>query len=112
MENNISQSVILSVINDLVRMRRNLDNMDDSIKGVSQLKNRLRSIFLTLEQGQYEIPDLIGKMYHEGDNIVATFEHNPELPAGSNRIKRIVKPQVSFQGKLIQAAEAIVEYND
>lgn len=112
MDNINQQSVLLSVINDLVRMRTNLDNMDASIKGVSQLRNRLRSIFVTLEHGQYQVPDLIGKTYHEGDNIIATLEYNPNLPAGCNRIKRVIKPQISFEGKLVQAAEVIVEYND
>lgn len=111
METN-NNSVILDIINDLVRMRQNLDFMDDSVKGVSQLKNRVKSIYATLNSNQYDIPDLVGHSYHEGDNMIGTLELNPELPPATNRIKRVIKPQVSYQGKLIQAAEVIIEYNE
>lgn len=109
---NQNHSIVLSIIDDLVRMQQNLDFMDDSTKGVSQLKNRIKSIFLTLSSHQYDIPDLIGRTYHEGDNIIGSLELNPDLPLGTNRIKRVLRPQVSFQGKLIQAAEVIIEYNE
>ena len=111
METN-NNSMILDIINDLVRMRQNLDFMDDSVKGVSQLKNRIKSIYATLNSNQYDIPDLVGHSYHEGDNMIGTLELNPELPPATNRIKRVNKPQVSYQGKLIQAAEVIIEYNE
>lgn len=111
METN-NNSMILDIINDLVRMRQNLDFMDDSVKGVSQLKNRVKSIYATLNSNQYDIPDLVGHSYHEGDNMIGTLELNPELPPATNRIKRVIKPQVSYQGKLIQAAEVIIEYNE
>lgn len=108
----VNHNVILALINDLARMQQNLDNMDDSVKGVSQLRNRVKSMYATLASHQYEIPDLLGKSYHEGDNMVATMEMNEDLEPGVNRIKRVIKPQVSFQGKLIQAAEVIIEYNE
>lgn len=111
METN-NNSMILDIINDLVRMRQNLDFMDDSVKGVSQLKNRVKSIYATLNSNQYDIPDLVGHSYHEGDNMIGTLELNPELPPATNRIKRVIKPQVSYEGKLIQAAEVIIEYNE
>ena len=104
--------MILDIINDVVRMRQNLDFMDDSVKGVSQLKNRVKSIYATLNSNQYDIPDLVGHSYHEGDNMIGTLELNPKLPPATNRIKRVIKPQVSYQGKLIQAAEVIIEYNE
>ena len=109
---NINHNIVLSIIDDLVIMQQNLDYMDNTIKGVSQLKNRIKSIFTTLNSYQYEIPDLIGRTYHEGDNMIGSLELNPDLPLGANRIKRVLKPQVSFQGKLIQAAEVIIEYNE
>lgn len=86
--------------------------MDPTVKGVSQLKNRAKAIWTTLNSKQYEIPDLIGKVYHEGDNIIATMELNEDLEEGTNRIKRVIKPQVSYNGKLIQTAEIVVEYNE
>ncbi len=108
----INHDVIFSIINDITRMQQNIDFMDDSVKGVSQLKNRIKSIYATLNSNQYDIPDLVGHSYHEGDNMIGTLELNPELPPSTNRIKRVLKPQVSYQGKLIQAAEVIIEYNE
>jgi len=108
----LDHSIVLSIINDLVRMQQNLDYMDDSIKGVSQLKNRLKSVFTTLQSNQYEVPSLVGRSYHEGDNMIGTLELNEEMEPGTNRIKRVIKPQVSYQGKLIQAAEVVIEYNE
>ena len=105
-------NVIMSIINDLVRMQQNLDFMDESIKGVTQLKNRIKSVFTTLSSNQYEVPELIGRSYHEGDNMTVAFELNESMQPGTNRIKRIIKPQISFQGKMIQAAEVVVEYNE
>ena len=107
-----NHDVILAIINDITRMQQNLEYMDDSVKGVSQLKNRIKSIYATLNSNQYDIPDLVGHSYHEGDNMIGTLELNPELPPATNRIKRVIKPQVSYEGKLIQAAEVIIEYNE
>ena len=107
-----NHDVILAIINDITRMQQNLEYMDDSVKGVSQLKNRIKSIYATLNSYQYDIPDLVGHSYHEGDNMIGTLELNPELPPATNRIKRVSKPQVSYEGKLIQAAEVIIEYNE
>lgn len=105
-------NTISAIINDLVRMQQNLDFMDENVKGVTQLKNRMKSVFTTLKSNQYEVADLIGRSYHEGDNMTATFELNETMPTGTNRIKRVIKPQISFQGKMIQAAEVVVEYNE
>ena len=102
----------MAIVNDLIRMQQNLDFMDEGIHGVTQLKNRIKSVFTTLRSNQYEVPDLIGRSYHEGDNMTATFELNKAMPPGTNRIKRIIRPQISFQGKMIQAAEVVVEYNE
>ena len=108
----INHDVVLAIINDITRMQQNLEYMDDSVKGVSQLKNRIKSIYATLNSNKYDIHDLIGHSYHEGDKLIETLELNPELPPNTNRIKRVIKPQVSYQGKLIQAAEVIIEYNE
>jgi hypothetical protein len=110
--NNPSHDIVLAIINDIVRMQQNIDYMDDSVKGVSQIRNRLKSIFTTLNSYQYDVPDLVGRTYHEGDNMIGTLELNSDLPTGTNRIKRVIKPQVSYQGKLIQAAEVVIEYNE
>ena len=49
-----NHDVILAIINDITRMQQNLEYMDDSVKGVSQLKNRIKSIYATLNSNQAE----------------------------------------------------------
>lgn len=110
--NEEAHTIVLSIINDLVRMQQNIDCMDEKAKGVPQLRNRIKSIFTTLQSHQYEVADLRGRSYHEGDNLLATFELNETIPVGTNRIKRVIKPQVSYQGKLIQVAEVVVEFHE
>ncbi len=105
-------SLAIAVANELTRIQQNLNYMDSSVKGVSQLKNRAKALITTLNSKQYDIPEMLGREYHEGDNIVATMEYNEDLESGTNRIKRVIKPQVSYMGKLIQAAEVVVEFND
>ena len=107
-----AQSMVLAIINDIVRMQQNLDNMDISVKGVSQLRNRAKSMLATLRSHGYEVAELLGRSWHEGDNIVGTLELNEEMEPGTNRIKRVIRPQISFQGKMIQAAEVVIEYNE
>jgi len=105
-------SLALAVANELTRIQQNLNFMDPTVKGVSQLKNRAKAIMTTLNSKQYDIPDLLGKVYNEGDNIIATMELNEDMKEGTNRIKRVIRPQVSYKGKLIQAAEVFVEFNE
>lgn len=105
-------SLALAVANELTRIQQNLNFMDPTVKGVSQLKNRAKAIMTTLNSKQYDIPDLLGKVYNEGDNIIATMELNEDMKEGTNRIKRVIRPQVSYKGKLIQVAEVFVEFNE
>ena len=69
-------SMVLALINDIVRMQQNLDNMDVTVKGVSQLRNRTKSMLATLQSHGYEVVELLGRSWHEGDNIVGTLELN------------------------------------
>ncbi len=108
----MDHSLAIAVANELVRIQQNLNHMDPTVKGVSQLKNRTNAILSTLNSKQYDIPNLLGREYHEGDTIIATMEYNEAIEVGRNRIKRVIKPQISYAGKLIQAAEVVVEYNE
>ncbi len=108
----VDHSLAIAMANELTRIQQNLNHMDSSIKGVSQLKSRAKAILTILNNKRYDIPDLLGEEYHEGDSMVATMELNEDMKIGTNRIKRVIKPQVSYAGKLIQSAEVIVEYNE
>ncbi len=45
-------------------------------------------------------------------NLEANFVDNDEIPKGSQIITRIIKPQINFKGKMIQAAQVEVSQNN
>lgn len=103
---------IVNLANELFRMNQNLQNMDATVKGVSNLKNRVESMLILLRTKGYDIPELQGKTYNEGYNMIATMELDENLQPGTKVIKRVVKPQVNYNGVMLQAAEIIVAYNE
>jgi len=86
--------------------------MDKSIKGYKHLKKYSESILDNLKAYGYEIPQLIGQNYNSGMNMVATLEFDDTIEKGKQIIKRIIKPQVNFDKKMIQAAKVIVSFNE
>lgn len=63
----------------------------------------------TLKEQGYEIQPMRGMPYHEGIRANAQFRLNPELPAGTQIIKEVRKPQINKDGVRVQAAEVTVE---
>ena len=104
--------LVKSIATEVARIEQNLAYMDSKIKGLSNLKNRASAIKTTLQARGYEIPLLIGKAYHDGDNMIVTPELDETLPMGCQIIRRVIKPMVLYKGKLIQAAEVVVAYNE
>lgn len=104
--------LVKSIATEVVRIEQNLAFMDLKTKGVSNLKNRASAIKSTLQSKGYEIPSLIGETYHEGDNMKPTMELDEELPVGTYVIRRVMKPMILYKGKMIQAAEVVVAYNE
>jgi len=43
---------------------------------------------------------------------IVHMELDTALEQGQQIIKRVIKPQVNYRGKMVQAAEIIVAYND
>lgn len=63
----------------------------------------------TLKEQGYEIHPMRGMNYHEGMKVSAQFRLNPELPAGTQIIKGVIKPQINKDGVIVQSAEIVVE---
>ncbi len=104
-------SIILSVANELARIEQNLLFMDPKTRGVSQLRNRAKAITGALKNKGYEIPVLLGTEYKEGFNMDATMEEDENMEPSKMKIRRVTRPAVLYNGKLIQAAQVIVAYN-
>ncbi|AUC80904.1 hypothetical protein [Lacinutrix sp. Bg11-31] len=105
-------SLVLKVADEVTRILMNLEVMDKSIKGYKHLKKYSESILDNLKAYGYEIPKLIGQNYNSGMNMVATLEFDDSIEEGKQIIKRIIKPQVNFDKKMIQAAKVIVAFNE
>lgn len=105
-------SLVLKVADEVTRILMNLEVMDKSIKGYKHLKKYSESILDNLKAYGYEIPQLIGQNYNSGMNMVATLEFDDSIEEGKQIIKRIIKPQVNFDKKMIQAAKVIVAFNE
>lgn len=104
-------SLALKVADEIVRIETNLYRMDPTTRGYKQLTRsiqRMKDCFMT--KG-YEISDLLGKPYNEGMKIVANFIIDESLPEGKAIITGIIKPQIIYNGKMIQAAQITVSQN-
>ncbi len=104
-------SLVLSIANELMRIEQNLAFMDPKTKGVSQLRNRAAAISASLRKKGYEIPQLIGTEYNEGLNMEATMEEDDTIDSNKMIIRRVTRPAVLFNGKMIQAAAVAVAFN-
>lgn len=105
-------SLVLKVADEVTRILMNLEVMDKEIKGYKHLKKYSESILDNLKAYGYEIPQLIGTSYNSGMNMVATLEFDDSVETGKQIIKRIIKPQVNFDGKVIQTAKVTVAFNE
>lgn len=105
-------SLVLKVADEVTRILMNLAVMDKSIKGYKHLKKYSESILDNLKAYGYEIPQLIGQNYNSGMNMVATLEFDETIEEGKQVIKRIIKPQINYNNKMIQAAKVIVAFNE
>ena len=100
------------VADEIVRITTNLSRMDESVKGHRQLSASVRKLEQTLNANKYELPDLLNKPYDEGMNLQAIFVEDDSIAAGESIITRIIKPQINYKGKLIQAAQVEVSIGE
>jgi len=108
----IDHSLPLKVADEIVKMQMNLAYMDSKIKGHRQLSIAVTNVFDNFIANGYEIVDLLNKPFNEGMNMQATMEPDPLLKVGEQIIRRIIKPEIHFNNKIIQHAQVIVAYGE
>jgi hypothetical protein len=101
-------SLPLTMGNEIHRMRNRLKTMDESSHAVKVLNNRLEKLEEVIKDKGYEIIDLKGKPFNDGMTVQARFVPDSNLKDGESIITRVIKPQINFKEKLIQAAEVEV----
>lgn len=104
-------SLVLKVADEIVKIELNLSRMDSSVKGYKQLSKaveRMKNNFMA--QG-YEFVDMLGKPYNDGMRINADFVIDEDIPEGVRTITSIIKPQINYNGEMIQKATVTVVQN-
>lgn len=114
---NISKQVVvdhdlaLKMADEITRIEKNLSRMDTSIKGYKPLVKAIERIKDNFKANGYEIETYIGQTYNEGMRVNPDFIIDEELPFGTRIITSVSKPQVHYNGELIQKATLTVSQN-
>ena len=92
-------------------MEMTLYRMDKNVRGYKQLARSVKQMKDNFLAHGYEIVDMLGKNYSEGSRSTATFIEDESLPKGSQIITAVIKPQINFNGQMIQSAQVTVSQN-
>lgn len=102
-------SLALKVADEILRINKNLSNMDPGTKGLKQLAASISRIEDNFAANGYTMPVLLGKAFRQGMNlIVANSIPDENLAEGEEIITRIITPQVNYKGVMIQVAQVEV----
>ena len=104
-------SLVLKVADEIVRIELNMSRMDSSIRGYKQLAKAVEHIKDNFSANGYEIVNMLGKPYNEGMKVIANFVVDEDLEEGKQIITGITKPQINYNGQMIQAAQITVSQN-
>jgi hypothetical protein len=109
---NIDHSLILKVADEIIRIQKNLSNMDPETKGLKQLEFAVDRIQDNLKENGYEMVELLNKPYDQGMKVSAKFKTDDTLKRGEQIITRIIKPQINYNNVIIQEAQVEVSVGE
>ena len=105
-------SLALKVADEIVRMQKNISKMDEGTKGLKPLTKGIERIQNNFAANGYEMINLLNSEYDERNNIdVINFITDENLAEGKRIISAVIKPQVNYNGVLIQRAQVDVSQN-
>lgn len=105
------QDLIKTLADRITFMEMTLFKMDNTVKGHKQLTKSISQMKDNLRASGYELVDMLGKSYSDGMKAVASFEDDENLPEGARIITKIIKPQINYNGVMIQNAQITVSQN-
>jgi len=108
----VDHSLALKVADEIIRIHKNLSNMDAETKGLKQLSASVERIQDNFKANGYEMIDMLNKPFDQGMKVSANFRPDESLKQGEQVITRIIKPQVNFKGVMIQAAQVEVSVGE
>lgn len=108
----VDHSLALKVADEIIRIHKNLSNMDSETKGLKQLSASVERIQDNFKANGYEMIDMLNQPFDQGMKVSANFRPDEKLKQGEQVITRIIKPQVNFKGVMIQAAQVEVSVGE
>lgn len=99
-------SLALKVASEINLIERNINLMDSKTKGLKQLIASVGKLKDNLAANGYEMPELLGKEFHQGMKVIVTGSISDEnIDKDSEIISKILIPQVNYNDKMIQTAQ-------
>jgi len=99
-------SLALKVCGQINVMENNLMRMDQNVKGIKHIKRSIENLKDNLIANGYEMPELLGKQFHQGMKAIKTATIQDEnLEKDSEVITKVLIPQVNYNDKMIQTAQ-------
>lgn len=99
-------SLALKVASEINLIERNINLMDSKTKGLKQLQASVGKLKDNLSANGYEMPELLGKQFHQGMKVIVTSSIPDEnLEKDSEIISKVLIPQVNYNDKMIQTAQ-------
>jgi cell division protein FtsB len=108
----IDHSLALKVADEIIRIRKNISNMDPETKGLKQLEFAVDRIQDNFKENGYEMVDLLNKPYNPAMKLSAKFKRDESLKHGEQIITRIIKPQINYNNVIIQEAQVEVSIGE
>ena len=104
------QGLILDFAQQIASMENNIWHLpegDGVRKRIERATKKMRDTFKSLG---YDMPKLLGTEVSDNQNIVIkNRKEDLSIPAGKVIIRKIIKPQVLFNNKMIPGVELIVD---
>lgn len=104
-------TLALKVADEITRIEKNLSRMDASVKGYKPLVKAIERIKDNFKANGYDIVTYLGQNYNEGMRINPEFVIDETIPEGTRVITSVSKPQVHYNGELIQKASVTISQN-
>jgi len=99
-------SLALKLASEINLIERNIKLMDIKTKGLKQLQQSVGKLKDNLSANGYEMPELLGKQFHQGMKVIVTSSIPDEnLEKDSEMISKVLIPQVNYNDKMIQTAQ-------
>ena len=107
----IDHSLPLALCDEIERLRTRLLKYGDEDKNKKPMTKALDRLEEKLVELDYERVDLLGKPYRDGMTAQSRFIPSDDPLHRERTITRVTKPEVHFQGKLVQVPEIEVSHN-